>query len=162
MSERETAAVRIVTEDQWESLREVRLAALQDTPDAYWSSYAEVAAWPEDRWRLWAASGAAVIAWVGDKPCGLAAGIIHEDEHHMISMWLAPQARGHGLAEALVHSVSDWARRDGATILTLWVVDGNSAGRRLYERLGFELTGDVQPFPEGDPRTESKMALRLT
>ncbi|MBG6095925.1 GNAT family N-acetyltransferase [Nocardioides luteus] len=157
-----TAEVRVVVEDEWPALKQVRLAALQDTPEAYWDSYEEVATWPDERWRLWAASGAAVIAWVGDKPSGLAAGIIQDDEHHMISMWLAPDARGHGLAEALVHGVADWARRDGATVLTLWVVDGNESGRRLYERIGFELTGDVQPFPEGDPRTESKMALRLT
>lgn len=157
-----TAAVRVVVEEEWEALKQVRLAALQDTPEAYWDSYEEVAAWPDERWKLWAASGAAVIAWVGDKPSGLAAGIILDGEHHMISMWLAPDARGHGLAEALVHGVADWARRDGATVLTLWVVDGNESGRRLYERIGFEPTGDTQPFPEGDPRTESKMAMRLT
>ncbi|MEU4453627.1 GNAT family N-acetyltransferase [Nocardioides sp. NPDC023903] len=157
-----TAAVRVVVEDEWPALKKVRLAALQDTPRAFWASYDEVVTWPDERWRLWAASGAAYIAWLGEKPSGLAAGIIHDGEHHLINMWLAPEARGHGLAEGLILAVAGWARRDGASVLTLWVVDGNESGRRLYERLGFELTGETQPFPEGDPRTESKMALRLT
>ncbi|HEY9251291.1 MAG TPA: hypothetical protein VIP06_01450, partial [Nocardioides sp.] len=74
-----TAQVRVVVEDEWPALKKVRLAALQDTPRAFWASYDEVVTWPDERWRLWAASGSAYIAWLGEKPSGLAAGIIHED-----------------------------------------------------------------------------------
>jgi ribosomal protein S18 acetylase RimI-like enzyme len=33
--------------------------------------------------------------------------------------------------------VQNWALRDGATTLTLWVTRGNHAATRLYRRAGF-------------------------
>jgi ribosomal protein S18 acetylase RimI-like enzyme len=50
---------------------------------------------------------------------------------------VAPTAQGRGVGAALVESVVDMAReRDDATVV-LSVLETNTAGRRLYERLGF-------------------------
>ena len=40
-----------VTPDDWESHRDIRLAMLQDAPDAFWFTYADEAAFDEADWR---------------------------------------------------------------------------------------------------------------
>lgn len=158
--------VRVVREAEWSALRDVRLAALKDTPEAFWSSYDVEASWPDERWRAWASSGAVFVAWTDGRAVGLAAGTVHdrpglEPDHHLVSMWVAPEARGRGIAPRLIEAVVGWARSAEARSLSLWVVDGNAAARRVYERAGFVLTGEHQDFPGGDPRTESRMLLEL-
>ena len=49
----------------------------------------------------------------------------------VISMWVAPVARGHGVGDALVNAVVGWAREQQASRLTLGVLEGNERGRSL-------------------------------
>jgi ribosomal protein S18 acetylase RimI-like enzyme len=58
---------------------------------------------------------------------------------------IAPQARGQGLALALMHFLHAAARQRGAGAIRLKVYEANSAARRLYERLGYR----YQPLPDG-------------
>ena len=43
--------VRALSEDEWETYREVRLAALEESPDAFVASHDDEAAEPEQFWR---------------------------------------------------------------------------------------------------------------
>ncbi len=158
--------VRAVREDEWRDLRETRLAALKDTPQAFWSTYERDEALPEEAWRERAAAGSTFLARDGTgRPVGMATGIAHPahpaTSRELVGMWVAPVARGHGVAAQLIEAVVDWARADGASELGLWFVDGNETARRVYERAGFALTGDHQDFPGDDPRTESRMVRLL-
>jgi ribosomal-protein-alanine N-acetyltransferase len=63
------------------------------------------------------------------------------DEIHINNVALRPALRGHGLGTALMHHVFTEARRLGATRATLEVRASNVAARRLYERLGFYVSG---------------------
>ncbi len=45
-----TFQIRSGTPDDWQVYRDVRLRMLRETPDAYASSYAVEAAFPESRW----------------------------------------------------------------------------------------------------------------
>ncbi len=67
------------------------------------------------------------------------------DERPQLSPWLAgvyvvPEARGRGLARALVSAVEEAARSAG--IGTLWLYTGRSAG--LYARLGWHAAETVE------------------
>ena len=52
-------------------------------------------------------------------------------------MWIDPAYRGLGLARALIDAVETWAAEDGASVLALWVIEGNHGARAMYERCGF-------------------------
>ena len=59
--------------------------------------------------------------------------------------FIAPWARGHGLARALTLSVEDEARRAGFTVLTLDVRETQEAAIKLYDSLGYSRWG-TNPF----------------
>ena len=158
--------VRRMSEDDWAQVREIRLAALQDSPTAFASTYGREAAFDEATWRSRTRTAAWFLAYEGTRAVGLVAGI-HEEggsagERHVVSFWVAPDRRGRGVAGALLDAVTDWAREQGADVVTLWVVEGNEAATRLYLRHGFQLTGERQPVPGSVSAIESKLALRLS
>ncbi|WP_370188806.1 GNAT family N-acetyltransferase [Aeromicrobium sp.] len=67
-------------------------------------------------------------------------------DHELLGMWVAPAARGTGVADRLVDAV---ARHAGAGApLHLRVMAGNDVGVRFYTRCGFVVT-DPEPDAEG-------------
>jgi hypothetical protein len=44
-------AVRVLEEDTWQDYRDVRLAALQESPEAFLATHTEEAMQPEQYWR---------------------------------------------------------------------------------------------------------------
>lgn len=146
---------------QWRQLRDIRLRALTDSPDAFASTLDRELALGEADWQWRIANGCNVIAAIGSEPVGLAGGYLHAGVPELIAMWVQPESRGAGVADVLVDAVAGWAREQGADRLTLWVVDGNERAERVYLRLGFARTGAGQPVPGNPARTEVQMARRL-
>jgi GNAT superfamily N-acetyltransferase len=142
--------------------REVRLAALQDAPHAFGSTYEHEVTAGETSWRERLANRAQLAAEMDGEIVGTAAGIASEQgSAALISMWVAPRARGRGVGAQLVNAVLDWARDQGHSSVFLWVADGNAVAERLYERCGFIRTGAVQPVHPGEPRVEFEMWKRV-
>lgn len=63
------------------------------------------------------------------------------DEVHINNVALRPALRGQGLGTALLKHVFAEGRRLGAKRATLEVRASNVGARRLYERLGFSISG---------------------
>jgi ribosomal protein S18 acetylase RimI-like enzyme len=139
--------------DDWRLWRELRLAALAEAPAAFGSTLSD---WSgsgdtEERWRARLACVALniVLTWNGE-PAGMVsattpggAGAIE-----LISMWVAPFARGHGVGDAAVRRVLAWAQIEhGGSPVVLSVKANNDPAIRLYRRHGFT---DVGPSPN-DP-----------
>jgi GNAT superfamily N-acetyltransferase len=63
---------------------------------------------------------------------------------------VAPEARGRGIGEALMHECIRRARVARATALTLHTTDIMRAAMRLYERMGFRRAPelDLRPVPD--------------
>ena len=70
----------------------------------------------------------------------------------LTSNFIAPWARGHGLARHLVLVVEDAARAAGFTILNLDVRDTQIAAIQLYEGLGFVRWGTHPAYARVDGR----------
>jgi GNAT superfamily N-acetyltransferase len=124
------------------TLRQLRLHALTDAPEAFGSTYDREAARTTSDWQRWLSPGATFILEGADGPRGIVA-CAHDADLaivELMAMWVNPSARGSAGGDALVSAVLDWARREGATIVRLKVVEGNARARRFYERNGFCLT----------------------
>lgn len=59
----------------------------------------------------------------------------------MTSFFVAPWARGHGLARMLVEKIEHAAREDGFGVIHIDVRETQDAAIRLYERMGYTLFG---------------------
>jgi len=153
--------VRTLTPDEWPLWRALRLAALAEAPNAFSSTLAE---WSgpgdsEARWRERLANVPYnVVASIGGEPAGIASGTAPSgDGVELISMWVAPHARGRGVGDVLIAAVVDWGRRNGVHRIELDVMSANEHALRLYERNGFCLV-DAQP---ADAKCERRMARDL-
>lgn len=63
---------------------------------------------------------------------------------HLVDIALLPEARGRGIGTALLHALQAEAGVAGLPV-RLSVYEANPA-RRLYERLGFRVTGNQPPY----------------
>ncbi|HEX9095857.1 MAG TPA: GNAT family N-acetyltransferase [Candidatus Dormibacteraeota bacterium] len=140
--------IRRLAAADWAAFRDVRLAALRDAPEAFGSTASEAEKLDEAEWRRRLEQRAVFLAEVNSQGAGLAAGIEADQPHEaeLISMWVAPGWRGHGVGDRLVDAVLAWAAGQRFTTLRLWVATGNARAERLYVRHGFAPTGRVQPM----------------
>jgi ribosomal protein S18 acetylase RimI-like enzyme len=147
--------LRVVTPDDWELWRALRLEALAEAPYAFGSTLADWETAPPDRWqaRLAVQGSHNLVATVSGRPSGMASGIPGDDPGavELISMWVAPAARGLAVGDLLVGGVERWARDQGAQTLCLDVVASNDRARRVYERHGLTVTGEVERESPDDP-----------
>lgn len=86
-------------------------------------------------------AGFGVLGWKREKERVLA---------YLETLEVLPQARGRGLAHALLQRLSASAAEAGAELLWLHVDETNSAAIALYERCGFQREGREPAFyPDG-------------
>lgn len=159
--------VRRLGPDDWQIYRDLRLTALRDSPWAFASTLAREQQFTEDVWRRRLSANCTVVAFRrssrgegGEEPVGIAVGHAGEGGAELFSMWVAPEARGSGAADALIGEVCRWAEEEAHVTLALWVVTGNDVAERVYARNGFLRTGRVQPGREGEGMLEHEM-IRL-
>ena len=165
--------VRRADPDEWAAVREVRLAALADAPDAFASTIRREAARGEPQWRSRITASPWFLAWRAGKPAGLVAAVPDRPAGgppaagpcgwHLVSMWVSPQARGHGVADLLLGAVIGHAEAAGAPRVTLWVALGNTRARAFYQKMGFLPTGRRQLYPRDGaaPLDEEELARPL-
>ncbi|MEY2525017.1 MAG: hypothetical protein QOJ66_3582 [Ilumatobacteraceae bacterium] len=156
---------RLRPEDH-ELIRTIRLRSLTLEPTAFGSTFEREAAFSDDDWRERLAPDASphfvTIDDSGD-PTGMVVGALDPENHnvaHLFAMWVDPDARGSGTADALVAEVVRWAIAQGCEELHLRVTEGNERAERMYRRNGFERTGQWW-FRERDGHVELELVNRL-
>jgi GNAT superfamily N-acetyltransferase len=140
-------------------LRQLRLQALSDVPDAFGSTYERELARTTSDWQRWLSPGVAFILYESAGARGMVAGLRDETDPavvHLMAMWVHPAIRGSGAADELVAAVVAWAESEGAARVRLKVIQGNDRARRFYERIGFIATGH-ELVRERDGRIEILM-----
>ena len=148
-----------VTADEWDLWRPLRLAALADAPEAFGSKLAD---WTgdgdtEERWRARLDEVPVnLVARLDGEPAGI---VSLTEDAELISMWVAPRARGRGVGDALIDALLDQARERGLSRVVLAVRLHNDHARRAYERAGFAEDGWHVAPP--DPEPERRMVRRL-
>jgi ribosomal protein S18 acetylase RimI-like enzyme len=154
-------SLELVGPDDWVEWRHVRLQALAEAPDAFSSSRSEWEHADEARWR----------ARLSDVPYNVlarrqlvVAGMVSampptDGEASLVSMWVAPQARGQGVGDALVARVLGWAADLGAMRVGLDVRVANDHAKGLYARHGFRVVGSARPARDGVPEVRMHRLL---
>jgi GNAT superfamily N-acetyltransferase len=155
-----------VRSDEASRFKDLRLAALADSPDAFWTTHAEALAYRDEEWtdvvqRAQKDEQAIFVAIDDDRWVGMA-GLFPDrnvpDALHLWGMWVDPTHRAQGVGAALLAAVLDTAAEVGAPSIYLEVVENNLGARRLYERTGFVPTGITGPIRE---LTEIEMVMEL-
>lgn len=161
--------VSIIQAAQWEAYRDIRLHALQDSPDAFGTTWEQARTLTDPEWRarlervtpaldhpmLARLEGRnAGLAWARIEPTDLAVAFLYQ-------MWVAPESRGRGVGRALMDAAIGWAEARDARLLKLDVTCGDRPARRLYDALGFQPVGEPVPMRPGSDLMEQPMALSL-
>lgn len=138
--------IRSTTEEDWQELKRIRLAALQDAPEAFGVSFASASAYTDQAWRDRAAGrGPArfILAFNGDTAVGMVGHV--PDEHqqqNLIAMWVAPSERGSPTAGRLVDSV----KAQGFPRILLDVAPSNVRAAAFYQKHGFTFLPQWEPL----------------
>ena len=145
--------IREVAAEDWRAWRELRLDALRDAPDAFQTKLAE---WQgegdlERRWRdRLSEVPFNVIADLDQKPAGMVSAVRQGDEVELISMWVAPFARGCGVGDVLIEAVLGWPVIERPGRVVLCVMENNDHAAALYRRHGFVDAGRYEDVGAGE------------
>lgn len=157
--------VEVLTENEWPRLRYLRLAALRDHPAAFLSSHEREEAYGEQRWRQEFSRGQWNIMIAADKEIGLL-GVTREkampeQECYLEYLWVAPEFRRLGVGSLLLRTVLDRLRKSGVHTVWLYILNGNHAAMRFYQKFGFQSTNERELLPDHPAGSEERMKLRL-
>ncbi|MDU0314247.1 GNAT family N-acetyltransferase [Phycicoccus sp. M110.8] len=158
--------VRGLTEDEWETYRSVRLAALEESPEAFAATLAEEQGYDEDLWRLRMRRSQRLLAEDADGNAVGVASVGHAEDApervaELFGLWVRPQARGTGVATQLVQAGADTARAQGRSHLAYWVGTDNGAAVAFASGFGFRPTDSRRPMRVSNGADEDEIAMVL-
>ncbi|MFI5776721.1 GNAT family N-acetyltransferase [Nocardia sp. NPDC051570] len=140
--------VQVLTPDDWGLWRRLRRVALGESAGAFGATLAQWsgAGDTEERWRarLSEVPVNLVLRWDGVEAGMVSSYPCDDGAVELISMWVAPFARGHGVGDAAVNFI---VARAHPCDVVLSVKSGNAPAIGLYRRHGFL---DAGPSPD-DP-----------
>jgi len=147
----------------------VRLAALQNTPHAFGSTYAKESQFDDAEWlrrvvRMNGEKGIGFLAMDGNHACGIVGAFLDVNDAkraQLVSMWTAPTHRHQRVGRQLVDAIIGWARLRHARAMLLMVTSNNQPAMRFYERLGFTRTGRTEPYPNDPSVIEYEMSRAI-
>lgn len=148
-----------VLPEDWRRLKDIRLRALADAPEAFGTTLVQAQAYSDAEWQARARRfsesppAAGCLASVNGVPCGMASAFPSAEGTHaaeLTAFWVAPEQRGQGVADAMVTLLIRWVAAQGFAVLEAGVVEDNHRAIAFYKRVGFTETGQSEPF-RGDP-----------
>ena len=149
--------LEVVTSENAMVFKGVRLRALQDTPSAFSSTYADESQLTDTEWLN------RVTQWSGKRsrtylamdtagPCGIAGGFRGMENllrhRNLVSMWVAPTHRQLGIGAQLVNAIVDWVRAEGARTLRLIVTSNNDGRDRVLPKPRVYDNGENRPLSQ--------------
>jgi ribosomal protein S18 acetylase RimI-like enzyme len=142
--------IRGTTEEDWETLKEIRLAALCDAPTAFGVRHATAAANSDSQWRERASGrgpGRFLLAFIDGVAVGLVGGVTSPTiELELIAMWVRPEYRGAAVAAGLVGAIKKRALEQGLERVVLAVSPSNERAAAFYRKQGFSFLPEWEPL----------------
>lgn len=160
-----TPDIRLLTADEWVKLRNIRLAALWESPQKFLSTHQQEIAYGVDRWRAEFIRGNWYVGMLAGRAISLL-GATREPgwsvpERYLEYLWVSPAYRRSGIALRMIITVLERLRAAKVHTAFVWVLDGNEIAKRLYERIGFVSSNQRQPVATRPGLSEEKLVLTL-
>lgn len=156
MSASSDVRIRRICPDDGLVLRDLRLRAIADAPNAFGQPLEEARGRPESEWHRSArqssqgASRTWLIAEVDAATVGLVQGRKRRPGTMLLfSMWVDPEVRRLGVGRLLIERLEDWGRSWGGRETILWVLGANTSAIEFYRDLGFEAVREGQDAESG-------------
>ncbi len=134
--------------DEWSRLRDIRLASLLESPEAFGSSYEREIAFTEKEWRELFNLNSYLVASIDGKDIAI---MFLEKLRGDFGAtcwvggcWSNPQYRGIGALRSMFDYVDSVKDQRGWQIQGLGVFIVNESAIDAYEKLGFKAMGEVQ------------------
>lgn len=106
-----TVTIRPTIESDWEILKNLRLEALQDSPDAFTATFEKTKTHSDSEWRDRVAQKRPcqfLLAFDGMRAVGMVGGTIDKQhEFTVVAMWLYENYRGNSVADLLISSLQN-------------------------------------------------------
>jgi len=158
--------VRALGDDDWQVYRDIRLFALQDAPGAFVANRLDEEGFEETVWRERVRRSRRLVAERDGSPLGVVSLGQADDSGaaELFGLWVAPEARGTGVAWKLVEAGADQALRDGQRHLSYWVGTDNGRAVAFASSFGFRPGSTRRPMrvaTEEDGAEEMVMVLPL-
>lgn len=148
-----TPEIRLLTENDWHIYRELRLRALQDSPDAFVATHEDEEKYGEDLWRARMRRSARIAAYVDGHAIGVLS-IRHmpisesgrafdqqiSDAAEVFAFWVDPNHRRESVAEKLLAEARKWAREHGFRFIVTWISTDNIHALAFVTGYGFQVT----------------------
>jgi RimJ/RimL family protein N-acetyltransferase len=134
--------------DEWSRLREIRLASLLESPEAFGSSYEREIAFSEKEWRELFNLNSYLVASIDGKDIAIMFLERLRGDFGATcwvgGCWSNPQYRGIGALRSMFDYVDSVKDQRGWQIQGLGVFIVNESAITAYEKLGFKAMGEVQ------------------
>lgn len=150
--------VRALGTDEWQLYREVRLAALQNAPNAFVARFEDEASAGDDFWQERMIRAPRFVAEREGKPVGVVSLGQHDDDPEtaeVFGLWTAQTARGAHAAWNLVAAADRKAAEDGSQVLYFWAGSDNAAAVGFASSFGFRPTSKRRPARRADSASQS-------
>ncbi|WP_030275853.1 GNAT family N-acetyltransferase [Streptomyces sp. NRRL B-24484] len=176
--------IRAVTAEDWQRVRELRLAALRDPVAgiAFLETYENAVSRTDEFWRERAAGSRGdmvVQQFVAERTDGgwdgsvtvlieragredVFGAPVDVDQAHLVGVFVRPEQRGTGLARALFDAAIDFAHGlDGLKVsrVRLYVHQDNERAEAFYRKIGFARSGHSVPVPGDASSREHELVL---
>ena len=157
--------LRWLTDDDWQDLCCMRLAALTVSPDAFLARYEEEVLFGEEEWRAVLRRGSWALAYREAEAIGMVGVTCHQeipaDGRYLEFLWLDPFWRRKGIASEFVRKVIDDLAAAQINSIWLWILDGNDAAWSFYKKLHFTVDRGPVDLAGHPGRWETRMKLSL-
>lgn len=167
--------VRALGAQDWAAYREVRLAALAESPESFSATLAEEAELDEPSWRARMERAPRFLAERGGAVVGTASlgthqvsgdedGLAREDEQtlgEVFGLWVTPMARGTGVATALARAAAKAAQEQGRSHVVYWVGTDNGRAVAFASGLGFRPADSRREMRGAHKGDEQEVAMIL-
>jgi GNAT superfamily N-acetyltransferase len=126
--------------------RDLRLAALRDSPASFEETAADMERRPMSFWEKRTRSvtrGPHVLFLACEEglPGGMVYGLRNGEEARIGGLWVAPGSRRRGAGRSLLEAVVAWAGKGGMRRIGLWAPAASEAALALYRKSGFTPNG---------------------